>query len=51
MRFPTENGKGSREEFILRFERLANLARWNEGTMLDRLLMSLVGEVSLFVDR
>jgi len=48
---PTFNGKGSWEEFISRFERLANLARWNEGMMLDRLLMSLVGEVSLFVDR
>ena len=48
---PTFNGKGSWEEFISHFERLPNIARWNTGAMLHNLLMSLVGEVSLFVYR
>jgi len=48
---PTFDGIGNWDQFISRFERIANLACWGGLEKTHRLLLSLVGQASLFADR
>jgi len=48
---PTFDGIGNWDQFISRFERIANLACWGELKKTHRLLLPLVGQASLFADR
>ena len=47
---PTFDGIGNWDQFISRFERIAHLACWVELEKTHRLLLSLVGQASLFAD-
>ena len=47
---PTFDGIGNWDQFISRFERIAHLACWGELERTNCLLLSLVGQASLFAD-